>query len=269
MATIKINNWSEFVTALETEGAVVECPAGEIWDMNGVAPTGVPQINVNCSRIHGNGLIVRNLRSTAEQVFMLNANTDVYDLDFLSFYIDGGFSNVSAGTHNWHGCRFSGISTTSGVVFRGAWSDGASFDNYIASPNINKGCSFNVICHSGSLFSGYFSGANRATTKVEYGKVNFNGSKLVVEAQYYSHNARFDNCLIQGNFTTARCASFTSIFDCTCDSISDYQGFGTTIVNKDKCRSYPSSAIAVTSEQLRDAAYLRSQGFPIGVEVND
>lgn len=263
MATIKVNNWDEFVAAIETSGAVVECPAGEIWNMNDIAPTGIPQINVKCARINGNGLIVRNLRSTAESVLALDPNTNIYDLDFLSFYISRKFTsiNTSRKSHQWYGCRFSGISTGSEIVFDGGWESYAN-DCYKVSPNTGVSCSFNVICHNGTLFCGYYS----ATTTIEYGQIKFVGKKLAHTQSGYSYNVKFFNCLVLGEFESALgVSSEASVFDCTAGKIAEYGGFQTSIVNKDKCTNYPSSAIAVTSEQLMDAQYLSSQGFPIGV----
>lgn len=263
MATIQVNNWDEFVTAIKTEGAVVECPAGEIWNMNDIAPAGISQIKVKCARINGNGLIIRNLRSTAESVFALSLNINIYDLDFLSFYISGKFTSIESSrkSHQWYGCRFSGISTGSRIVFDGGWESYAN-DHYKVSPNTGVSCSFNVICHNGTLFCGYYS----ATTTIEDGLIKFVGKDLTYTSSGYSYNVKFFNCLVLGEFKSAlSVSSEASVFDCTVDKIAEYGGFQTSIVNKDKCTNYPSSAIAVTSEQLMDAQYLSSQGFPIGV----
>lgn len=262
MATIQVNNWDEFVTAVGTSGATVECPANAVWDINDVSPAGVAKTEIKCSKINGNGLKIENLRCTQDYLFVLGSRVECSDLYFLNFYLGGGFYDGDANLSRvWRGCRFEGLSTSSGIVFRGAGYYNAGTDLFTTSPNTNKGCGFNIICQSGTLFSGY----NTATTKIENGNIKFNGKSLSYAASGSSTNVGFNNCLISGEFQDAlSVASDTVIFDCNCNKITDYNGFSRTIVNKDKCPSYPSSAIAVTTEQISDASYLQSKGFPIG-----
>lgn len=264
MATIQVNNWAEFVTAVGTSGATVECPENAVWDINDISPAGVAKTDIKCSKINGNGLTIKNLRCTQDYLFVLSSGVECSDLYFLNFYLEGGFYKRNANLDRvWRGCRFEGLSASSGIVFYGASYYNEGTDLFTTSLNTNKGCSFNVICRNGVLFSGY----NARTTNIEYGNINFNGSSLSYEIRGYSYNTGFSNCLIKGNFSSARSISAdTCIFDSDCDSITGYNGFVNTLVNKDKCSSYPDVAIAVTSEQLKDANYLLSQGFPIGVE---
>lgn len=51
-------NWEEFVQAIETADAYVSVPEGTIYDCNKIAPTGMPEIEFNCTELNGNNLTI-------------------------------------------------------------------------------------------------------------------------------------------------------------------------------------------------------------------
>lgn len=51
-------NWEEFVQAIETADAYVSVPEGTVYDCNKIAPTGMPEIELNCTELNGNNLTI-------------------------------------------------------------------------------------------------------------------------------------------------------------------------------------------------------------------
>ena len=249
--------WAEFVTAVGTSGAYVECEADAEWDMNDIAPEGISgYINIKCAELQGNGATIKNLYCTYSGGFLqcTTANSKIYDINFLNFYIKGYFVYTST-TYYFYGCRFSGLSelnSTSYCIFYGYP------PKFLVSPNTNKGCSFNIMAVSAALFDrGIFEDAH----------IKFKGKNLNLNSA--TSDFKLTNCLVEGEFERAYYVRASAcIFNCTCNSIGSltYPDFNNTLVSTDTVESYPSTAIAVTSEQLRDAEYLQSQGFPIGVD---
>lgn len=279
MATITANNWDEFVTAIQTSGAVVICPENATWDLRSIED--VPEMEVKCSEVYGNGTKIINLKSSASSVFTLDSSFSFYDIHFLEFDIkySAFFSykrtgvSTAATTHDWYGCMFSGNSETFAAVFDGVYNDIRTrnkCDRFMVSPNTHKGCAFEVTANHGYLFRAGGSGSYTSVTsylpfRFTSAHITFTGSTLVYNQVYQYFAAGFFNCLIDGVFTVSNCVvSEDSVFDCQCTEIETYQKFDRTIVNKDKCRVYPSSAIAVTSEELLNAEYIKNTGFLIG-----
>lgn len=51
-------NWDEFVEAVGTADAYVSVPEGTTYDCNKIAPTGMPEIEFNCTELNGNNLTI-------------------------------------------------------------------------------------------------------------------------------------------------------------------------------------------------------------------
>lgn len=259
--------WNEFVTAIGTSNAYVSCPADTVWDMNEIAISGIKNtISVNCVEIQGNNTTIKNLYCSAGCLFYFGYNSSVtkncsiYRLNIINFEIENCLIDVGnySGVY-YYQSKFSGISN-------GA-SKNAIFDcnkqplHFLA---INKGCSFNIVAQNGIAFAtGYYNNY----CVFEHAHIMFNGKNLV----YYkdSNAVALNNCLLEGSIDTVDyLRGANSVINVDCQSATAYSIYDVKniLVNSDKCNSIGKGLVAVTTNQLTDAAYLSSIGFPIGVD---
>lgn len=274
MATIKVNNWHEFAEAIQTEGAIVECPVTE-WDMNEITPEGVNAMNIRAAEIIGNGLTIKNIFCNDDFLFYNRSygnsgytSYQLSDVQFLDCRVKGFINHnySSNGKGKFLGCKFSGVSTQAyntyiprGIfMYPSSASNGLTFD---VSPYSKKGCSFNIIAPNSCLFySAYIS----TSLYNHFSHINFRGKLLCASSSSPSNSTvYFEDCLVEGNSNGSSITGVNSIFDVNADSLSFYSATN-AIVNADKCVS--SGGKRVTTEQLHDAAYLQSIDFPIGVD---
>lgn len=249
-------NWDEFVTAVETQDSYVECPENAVWDMNEVAPQGIERtITIKASVINGNGLTIRNLRHNATVLknYEHTPNKTISNIKFENIYGKGNFfSKSSADIIIFDKCVFNGINIGKNIyIFEGS---GAN--------TFFKQCGFNFEGNDCGLFYGYYD----KTLRIIDSHIVFNGLSLSYLENSGSVGAYFDNCLVEGKFSNiiGLFASFC-IFDCECN-LWIMEEKTNCIINSDKSANYGSGFKAVSTEQLHDAPYLRSLGFPIGVK---
>jgi hypothetical protein len=62
MATVYVNDFSEFLTAAAVTGDTVVCPEGAIWDMSEIDPLSTINLITINSDITGNGTTIKNFR---------------------------------------------------------------------------------------------------------------------------------------------------------------------------------------------------------------
>lgn len=256
--------WSDFITAIGTKGAYVQCPS-EVWDMNEIYPSGWnTQSRIRAFRVYGNGLIIRNLYSTCSTtygLFRIDSSTGyIYDLTFQNLYYSGsspcfgGSSNNS--TTTFSRCSFSGI-IDSNVLF-------AAGNKLIFNTKDGKGCSFNLKFNNGAKFHG---GSYRLT--ILSGKIVLSGNSNAVP----SSSIIMHNCLVNGvlPFSKFIIAGEYNVFDMNVSNgqtISQSSDLVASIINSDKIAegaTIAESLIQVTESQMKNAEYLESIGFPIGV----
>lgn len=269
------SNWNEFVTAIQTTDAYIECPENVVWDMNNVMPQGLSStITINASRVKGNGLNIRNLRSNIT-VFNLPLQSNLYDISFENLYIENSFCNGSYYVRDggFYGCMFTGINTGNNSLFTGRIENSYGVligrVNYGVSPYSNKGCGFNIQSKQAPLFKG-----TRTIDEYNYNSINIEDSHIIYNGKNIAYKSAsggqqyvvcLKNVLIEGKMDeVTNIVAKNSIFNCECSKIES-NSFITSIVNTELCSIYPSSAIGVTSEEMKDSSYLYNLGFPIGV----
>ncbi len=253
MAEVHVRNWAEFVEAVAVAGDIVILPTAERWGMNVIAPEGITgNIPVNCAKIEGNGTAIMNGHFYGS--FQVSG-TEINDLHFISYLADLFIRNSNSPAYNR--CMFSGLISNGGRL--------------IATGNaIWNRCAVNVESQSSnasSLDYDIFSGT------VSYCRIIYHAANIVAIRFSGFSNSEFVfycpqcaaiyveelvNCTIRGNLSA-----------CTyCGYVSYKYGSYTNIVNMSDLAEGAqlrfTALVGVTDEQMKDAAYLASIGFPIG-----
>lgn len=284
-----VDNWPDFVTAIGTADAYVEFPETPgVIDVNESAPTGIPKIVVACASVQGNNWVIKNLYCKGHNAFSTAVGhyVSINRLHFLNFYFD------DQGVYNAQGillfgnedderqgyfiteCQFSGIATCSFYSEDVERRNGLfNQDNYWEKCFLQR-CSFNVKLNGYAVFLGgshYTNGDNR----VEYCNIKISGN-----SPRWTKYGDYRNCYITGeSVATGFDANYGSAnFNVINADFSDASSFecvgrsGEGVINLINTDLLPSGAtigtgfIGVTTAQLKDAAYLASLGFPIGVD---
>lgn len=284
-----VDNWPDFVTAVGTYDAYVEFPeSGGVIDMNNVAPTGIPEINVACASIEGNGWIIQNLYCKGHKGLSTayGRYVSIDKLHFLDFYFDDEgrydrtgillFGNSSDDRQGYFftECQFSGIVNCSYYSDDESKRNGLFRQGNYWEKCLLLRCSINVQLNGYAILLGgsyYTHNDNR----VEWCNIKVSGT-----SPRWTKYGDYRNCYITGDSAaTGFDASYgSSNFNIVNADFSSAESFecvgrsGTGIINLINTDLLPDGAtigngfIGVTTEQLHDAAYLASIGFPIGVD---
>lgn len=220
--------WDDFVTAVGTTEAYVSLPESYgVYDMNEIAPEGNFTLNINCAEIQGNEWEIRN----AYNMKVYGYSCDIFNLHFLNFYWSKSPEGEVFIDGIYRYCKFSGI--VSGYN-----------QSVFLSGRDNSYCSVNVKFIGESYMLNYSDGGfnfcnislNHADSQIPVLlSVSVHGENSLVNHVSNGHNGIF----LEGRL---------------CVLLSD---LGNVIADSSGNR------IDVTDEQLRDASYLRSIGFPI------
>jgi hypothetical protein len=281
-----VDTWADFVTAVGKSDVYVECAEGTVWDMNDIAPDGISsRINIYAKSINGNGVIIKKLYFTSNASFFFANSTSVTGVDFLDSLVESGTFIYRSGSATFQECRFSGIIQ-----------DSIFFYNTANSSAYIKRSSINLQFQGNSLFcNGHYAGGiggrglNLSFCNVSFSGKSANSSAITNYSQANKYNlVGFDNCLVSGTnpfkflyvcwdstYSNYNIGSNYSVFDIIFESgqiITNAPNriYSTTncLINSDKLNGAEvlSAFTRVTDDQLHDATYLQSIGFPIGVE---
>lgn len=252
-----VDTWSDFVTAVGTTGAYVEVVPDTVWDFNDIAPEQAPSIGITALHIDGKGLVIRNPRIYGSFItFTTNSNTiTVENLRIENFLADGTVLNKGTGTRQVYCENFviSGVQSGGSTLVHSAGTGGNTFR-----ANANGGCGFTVECRGGDFISRdtYF---------------NFEDSIFSLSGGYIGHSTDtlpwLYNCYVTGECDAVymRYNSQNVIVNCVTPIAYIRDAGHNIIVNSDRCEEVSGNCTAVTDEQMKDAGYLSSIGFPIGV----
>lgn len=282
-----VDNWPDFVTAIGTTDAYVEFPdGGGVIDMNNVAPTGIPEITLACASIEGNDWIIQNLYCKGHRGFstVRGKYVSIDKLHFLDFYFDDQGERIQYGTlfsnseterqgYYFNECQFSGIMNCTYYDSSAPNRNNSLFaqDNYWMKCRVIR-CSFNVRLdgHALLLSGGIYT---HEDNRVEYCNVKVSGNSPL-----WTIDGDYRNCLISGDsiatsFDAKRGSANFNVINADFSGAGSFECVGRSgAVNLINTDLLPSGAtigtgfIGVTTEQLHDAAYLASLGFPIGVD---
>lgn len=278
-----VDTWADFVTAVGKSDVYVECAEGVVWDMNDIAPDGInSRINIYAKSISGNGAIIKKTYFTSNGSFFFANSTSVTGVDFLDSLIESGTFIYRAGAATFQECRFSGIIQDSTFFYNTANSSA-----YIKRSSINLQFQGNSL-----LCCGYYVGNGIGgrpiiceNCNVRLSGSSTNSSKITSYDSNYKYNLiTFENCLISGvnpfkylyvswAWSSGTYSSKYSVFDIVCSSGQSiinaprYSSIVNCIINSDKLNgaTVDTAIKKVTDDQLHDASYLQSIGFPIGV----
>lgn len=278
-----VDTWADFVTAVGKSDVYVECAEGTVWDMNDIAPDGInSRINIYAKSISGNGVIIKKTYFTSNGSFYFANSTSVTGVDFLDSLIESGTFIYRAGAATFQECRFSGIIQDSTFFYNTANSSA-----YIKRSSINLQFQGNSL-----LCCGYYVGNGIGgrpiiceNCNVRLSGSSTNSSTITSYDSNYKYNLiTFENCLISGvnpfkylyvswAWSSGTYSSKYSVFDIVCSSgqfitnAPRYSSIVNCIINSDKLNgaTVDTAIKKVTDDQLHDASYLQSIGFPIGV----
>ena len=261
---INVTSWAEFVTAIGTNNAIVNCPLKAEWDMNEIAPEGIAgYIPLACATINGNGTVIKNLHLTSGN-FRKDRVVTINDLSITNFICET--RDESGGRAFFYGYSSNNSLYLNRCIISGL---GNQYMNRLSNTNtyIDR-CSINVDFTSAAYAFGVFPLADAKYSRIKQNVQNMNGSFTV----------NFGNCnfceldVYMPQATTINVQNISG-----CKLIG---GFGSAVLaNVDTARSFVSIFLTqtlpsaeggtyvkgVTDAQMKDAAYLASIGFPIGV----
>ena len=254
-----VDTWEDFVTAVKPKGVYVEVKPDTVWDFNDLFPEQAPSIEIGAVRIDGKGLVIKNPRIYGSFITFNTANGNTVTIENLSitnFLADGAVMNKGIGTRQVY-CEnvvISGVQSSGSTLVHSSGTGGNTFR-----ANENGGCGFSVECRGGDFMSGdtYF---------------NFEDSIFSMSGGHIGHSTStlpwLYYCYVTGECDSVymRYNSQNVIVNCITPIAYIRDAGHNAIVNSDRCDDVSGNCTAVTDEQLRDAAYLSSIGFPIGVQ---
>lgn len=261
MATVNVTNWADFVAAIAVSGNIVVCPIKAKWDMNEIYPEGLQtNITINCAEIRGNETEIRNLHMFGK--FIVNNNLAIDGLYIQNVVaendclIDKG-SNTRTITMNQ--CILTGISglnnrrliqgtlvLISSTVNFDMTASGAGTMDFVQGGFTALYCRITL----------HYPMSQTVFEISSLGGISYCMVTLYAPAVSAITSRIFNGCVILGNLGAAVDThySYTPHFV----SVYDVAAFDDEFV--------PDSSYfkGVTHEQLYDASYLASLGFPIG-----
>lgn len=281
-----VDNWDDFVTAIGTYEAYVAFPeGGGVINMNSIAPTGIPEIPVQCKSINGNDWIIQNLYCKGHAGFITQYGkyVSIDHLYFLNFYFDDEGKKVKKGTvfgnsgddrqgYYFNECQFSGIMNCT-YYNPDVYERNTLFiqDNYWLKCRLIR-CSINV------KLDGYAVLLNGSTYIHTDNRVEYCNIKVSGNSPAWTKDGDYRNCLISGasiaaSFDAIRGSSNFNVIETDFSDADSFNCVGRSgAINLINTDLLPSGAtigtgfIGVTTAQLKDAQYLASLGFPIGVD---
>lgn len=250
-----VDTWADFVTAVGTAQAYVEFPVNTIIDMNNVQPEGIDSnIVFKCTQFDAkggeiNGLFLRNgqFRNDNNSPIIKNLKLTEMRADKGAFYMDGG---------KMQNC-----------IIAGSFGGEVMFDT-IRGRFTLESCSVNAQLQSGTYFADSYWGDDRSLT-IKNSIVNLSGS-----VRSDGNTLVLNNSTIRGVIPTTYFYELrNSVIDCVVPSDTSLRSAGHSndygYINSSKFNEGVTTTnrfTQVSDDQLHDAEYLYSIGFPIGVD---
>ncbi|MCR4759852.1 MAG: hypothetical protein K5705_06240 [Oscillospiraceae bacterium] len=271
MATVTVSSWTEFLQAIQISGDDVHCPENAVWDMNENAPDGfIGTIRFDCANVYGHNCTIKNLKYDGNINFHSGFGI-MSDLHWENIIANSGnqqtfFNRANSDVSSPTGlsqmvlCRISGYFTFNGSRY--PCDPIGGFVLYRCGINIESPAgTFNMPAKM--QYTNFIAQLPNASTIHAYagqGRPGFGHyfSNVITVAPNCVNDystAYADGCVFRGRkerlggFGAACGGTYMSLY-CTTDMDA--------ITN-------PNGVVGVTETQLKDAAYLQSIGFPIGV----
>jgi len=242
-----VDNWADFVTAAGTSGAYVEFAADTVIDMDNVAPEGISGITARCSSIDGKGASVKGIFFVSGGFTFVNY-IEIKNLNLTEMRTLSGYALNHSENFVYRNCTITGSFAGTGIF------------SISGSSSLIDCCGFTVQL-SGCVFGHGRELPFRSSRIICSGNPAFSGNLT---------SLRLENSLVQGEKLPIEYfwSSKTSIIDCVIHRSFNASGSTNLLVNSDKIAEGVTVEYGrkVTTEQLKDAEYLASVGFPIVTE---
>ena len=252
-----VETWEEFVSAFYASSKYITFPDDTILDFNEIQNYS-KKLTGRYNTVLGNGVNFRNI-TLETGAFISATNKNTFDnMRFTNLYFTGDASFVASSLNNdwcyFINCQFAGI-------FQGNSKFNDSGDKlYFGKSLTSVGCGINLKLSEQAVF--------RATA---YSCYCYN-CQLTLDCESSASDTSINiyNSLIEGNIGGAN----RSIWAVNCVLNANIETTFTntntgkvSVANADKIgeNGAVNGFVAVTSEQLKNAEYLSSIGFPIGV----
>ena len=242
-----------------------------VLDANDYAPAGITStITISCASINGYGGYIKNLASTTVDIFENSVTTQVYQLAILNTNVENvSFIDTTSAGMEYTKCIFSGrakgnsgthtvfgdVANTHSSIYH---SCAFNFD-IVGSYNL-----FNYLNYYGYAYAGPLYDCRINITHIDRNGISAGGTLWV----------RLENSYLTGEIADAVSVTLTaqshySVIEVDKGSgitVNDAQGGTVQLVlinNELYDGSIPTGCVSVTTEQLKDASYLSSIGFPV------
>ncbi|MBP0987023.1 MAG: hypothetical protein J6S92_01945 [Oscillospiraceae bacterium] len=262
MATVTVSNFAEFLSAIAVSGDTVVCPEGVVWDMNDLYPEGYfNNIPINCAVINGRGTTIRNLHLFGK--FVAPANLEINDLNITNIICEETEffgSSGNARTLTLNGCVVTGIYGVNTMYFNYGT---LALNRSVLNLDLTAGGYSDIEISSYGQYSAQYSRISAQFPQNVGGGFSFGtNARFCMFRIYYPGCRAFSSsglsgCVVTGNFGEAYDSNsygthgaFVSVYD--------------VAAMDEEFETNNPYFKGVTYEQLYNAAYLASIGFPIG-----
>ena len=264
MATVTVSSFAEFLTAAAVSGDTVVLPEDQEWEIDSLYPEGYTgNISLNCAEIRGNGTTLKNLH--LHGVFLCGGDITIRNLKLINLVCDG------SGGASYNSCIFSAAGYYPNVITLDHSTVtalcGSGIQNFAYQRAVINACSINVQFAGAHEQSGLFSGdLNAQYSRLKMTAPNYNPNQLqlgycsfcelniIAPNVPYVYAAGVSACKIIGNLGTAEL-----------QGIEDGRDYLNIFSLNTMPHAESSTWFAgVTDQQMTDAVYLASIGFPIG-----
>ena len=265
----KPETWEEILNCTTADSVYTDFPEDAVFDMNDYYPEGIVDTIPLRGFINGNNATIKNAAAyTSTPAFRMSSTSSlgkIQNLNFLNFRqawspTYGQHSSLIVGDGGYNGeafrnCRFAGMLENNKAYNYDAYTEIIHLGQYAT---IEK-CSFNIITRG--------TGRINVALSTNWG-ATLSHCNIVIAGECNLFGFKSINTYISG--TVGRIefinSPYDSVVDCAATSISNYTGGNGhhILINTGKYSgTIPSGCIGVTEEQLKDAEYLASLGFPI------
>lgn len=276
MAAVEVTSWAEFLDAASGNDPTLEInlPENAEWDLGEIEPEGHTGAIKLCGVINGRGTKIKNLVVDAGSVgYVFYMQGTIYDLHFL----DGVWKTLSHSCIRLYGedssvqlCTFSASVQRAGGHMYIFDSEGIGINK----TGLVYRCAFNLelaLVTDTTVFDGNMVG--------QYNNIKISGSRVttvilnLVNGTVRLGKSEYSYIILDTPaVTTLLFPMFnSSLLRCTGSNVTDLRYVGGDYVSVACSSDFPNASQVAqtlalcTESQLRDAAYLQSIGFPIGV----
>lgn len=257
-------SWAEIVEAAAISGAYTQCPEGLVIDLNDIEN---PSVVFDNNVFDGNGVIIKNMYTDKTKPIRIknsNPNTVVLrNTNFIDFKLTNTDTKITESATEIHNCVFKGRMNENNYIF-------GKYNGGVASRTKINNSYIDIYAPDTALFGNVVINSN------QYNHSFAICSNCIIRGTYLRStgaNANIlnvDNCLIDAEFYKTGTESYKTVTDNifwlkATSFTGGYNGSEASsfLVKKNDFSVSGFNGKIITEEQMKDAEYLESQGFPI------